>query len=181
MNKDIFIKVDSLCFLRVLNERDVSENYVSWLNNYEISKYTQQKFIKHNLNNVEEFVKQKRESSIDLLFGIFYDNIHIGNIKLGPISWEHKSAEISYFIGDKNFWGKGIASKVVKKVVEYGIKDLSLEKINSAYLEVNIVSARVLEKCGFLIEGERISEVIFENKRINLILVGFVANKNIFQ
>ena len=77
MNKDIFIKVDSLCFLRVLNERDVSENYVSWLNNYEISKYTQQKFIKHNLNNVEEFVKQKRESSIDLLFGIFYDNIHL--------------------------------------------------------------------------------------------------------
>jgi len=177
MNKDIFIKVDSFCFLRVLNERDVSENYVSWLNNYEISKYTQQKFIKHNLNNVEEFVKQKRESSIDLLLGIFYDNIHIGNIKLGPIRWEHKSAEISYFIGNKNFWGKGIASKVVKKVVEYGIKDLSLEKINSAYLEVNTGSAKVLEKCGFLVEGERISEVIFENKRINLILVGFVANK----
>ena len=125
MKKDIFIKVDSNCFLRVLNKRDVSENYVMWLNDYEVSKYTQQKYIKHNLKSVEKFVVEKHESSNDFLFGIFYNNIHIGNIKLGPIRWEHKSAEISYFIGNMSFWRKGIASTVVKKVVEYGIDVLS--------------------------------------------------------
>ena len=175
MKKEIILKVNSLCFLRVLNEGDVSKDYISWLNDYEVSKYTQQRFIEHNFKRVKDFVMQKLRSSVDILFGIFYNNTHIGNIKLGPIRWEHKSAEISYFIGDKNFWRKGIASNVVKRVVEYAVNDLFLEKINSAYIEPNRGSAKVLKKCGFLVEGERVSEMMFENERTNLILVGLVV------
>ena len=64
---------------------------------------------------------------------------------------------------------------MVKRVVEYAVNDLFLEKINSAYIEPNIGSAKVLKKCGFLVEGERVSEMMFENERINLILVGLVV------
>ena len=40
--------------------------------------------------------------------------IHIGNIKLGPIDFIHKNALISYFIGEKKYWGKNITTMAIK-------------------------------------------------------------------
>ena len=37
--------------------------------------------------------------------------MHIGNIKIGPIDVNNKSAELSYLIGDKSFWGKDMRRK----------------------------------------------------------------------
>jgi RimJ/RimL family protein N-acetyltransferase len=84
------------------------------------------------------------------------------------------SAEVSYFIGEKNFWGKGIASKCVKTITQFGVSDLGLKKINAGYYENNIGSAKILEKCGFVVEGVKVSDIIFEKKRINSVLVGYV-------
>ncbi|MCQ9201514.1 MAG: GNAT family N-acetyltransferase [Prochlorococcus marinus XMU1425] len=178
MNRDVEIDIDNNIKLRTLLKIDVSEKYVAWLNDYDIMKYTEQKYSEHFFSNVCDFVEQKYNSENDLLFGIFSDDKHIGNIKLGPISWDHKSAEVSYFIGDKKFWGRGIATKCVKSIVEYGTKVLLLEKFNSGYYELNLGSEKVLKKCGFRVEGVRVSNVIFEGKRINSILVGFVPKSS---
>ena len=168
------IKVNEQIFLKVLNLNDVSKPYVEWLNDYEVTKFTEQKYFKHTIESTKTFISQKDKSESDLLFGIFFDGKHIGNVKLGPIKFQHKSAEVSYVIGVKEFWGKGIASKCVDTVVQFAITELGLKKINAAYYENNISSAKVLKKCGFVIEGNKVSEVIFENKRINSVLVGYV-------
>ena len=116
MNKNTKIIVDKNFYLKTLKADNVSKDYVKWLNDYEVSKYTEQKYIKHNLKNVELYVTKMASSDSNILFGIFVNQLHIGNVKLGPIKWEHKSADISYFIGDKKYWGKGLATKSVKNV-----------------------------------------------------------------
>ena len=171
--KNIKIKVDEKIFIKTLVLEDVEEQYVDWLNDYEIIKFTEQKYFKHTMDSTKDFVAKKYFSKNDLLFGIFVEGLHVGNIKLGPIKFEHMVAEISYFIGNKEFWGKGIASKCVKTIVQFAIVDLGLKKINAGYYENNIGSAKVFQKCGFVIEGIRHSDVSFENNRINLVLVGF--------
>ncbi|MDC3091476.1 GNAT family N-acetyltransferase [Rickettsiales bacterium] len=176
VKKNIKIKVDEDIFLRVLKLDDVAEPYVEWLNDYEVTKFTEQKYFKHTLKSTKNFVSQKYDSENDLLFGIFFDDTHIGNIKLGPIKFDHMSAEVSYFIGEKRFWGRGIASKCIKTIIQLAVTELGLKKINAGYYENNIVSAKVLKKCGFVVEGIKISEIIFESKRINSVLVGYVLN-----
>jgi len=172
--KNIKIKVDEYIYLKTLHLKDVAEPYVEWLNDYEVTKFTEQKYFRHTLESTKAFVSQKYDSESDFLFGIFFDETRIGNIKLGPIKFEHMSAEVSYFIGDKRFWGKGITSKCIKKIVQFATRELGLKKINAGYYENNIGSAKVLQKCGFLVEGNKVSDLIFENKRINSVLVGYV-------
>jgi len=173
MKKKLQILIDKNIFLKILNQKDVSKNYVNWLNDYEVTKFTEQKNCKHTFKSVKSFVKEKYISDNDYLFGIYFNNMHIGNIKLGPILWNHKSAEVSYFIGEKEYWGKGIASICLKALIDFSINTLLLEKINAGYYDLNIGSARVFEKCGFIKEGEKKNNIIFEGKRINLILVGY--------
>jgi len=174
--KNIKIKVDEQIFLKVLRLNDVSKFYVDWLNDYEITKFTDLKFFRHTLESTKAFVSQKYNSKSDLLFGIFFDGTHIGNIKLGPIRFEHMTAEVSFIIGEKTFWGKGIGSKCLEAVVHFAVAELGLKKINAGYYANNIGSARIFEKCGFAVEGDRISGLVFENRRINHILVGYVSN-----
>ena len=174
MNKEVKINVDKNIQLRNLMKGDVTEQYVAWLNDYEIMKYTIQIYSEHSFAGVCDFVEQKYNSENDLLFGIFLNDKHIGNVKLGPITWEHKKADVSYIIGNKNYWGRGIATRCLDSIVKYGTEVLLLEKINAGYYDLNVGSEKVLKKCGFCIEGVKVSEVIFEGKRINSILVGFI-------
>ncbi len=91
--------IDKNIFLKTLNQKDVSKNYVNWLNDYEVTKFTEQKNCKHTFKSVKSFVIEKYISNNDYFFGIYFNNTHIGNIKLGPILCNHKSAEVSYLIG----------------------------------------------------------------------------------
>ena len=62
--------------------------------------------------------------------------------------------------------------------MKYGTKVLLLEKINAGYGELNVGSEKLLKKCGFCIEGVRVSNIIFEDKRFNSILVGFIPKSS---
>ena len=168
--------VNNNCNLKVLNINNFGVDYLGWLNDYEIVRYTDQRFVNHSLDDIKLFVEEKSNSKSDILFGIFFDDKHIGNIKLGSIKWEHNRAELSYFIGNKNYWGQGIASSVIKKVINFGFRELNLKKINAGYYSSNLGSAKVLNNCGFLIEGIRKKDIIYEDKRIDLILVGITKS-----
>jgi len=170
--KELVLHIDNNTFLRHLLLEDVNQDYVDWLNDYEVTKYTEQRFYKHSIESTRLFVKEKITSKNDFLFGIFNENQHIGNIKIGPIRWFHKTAEISYFLGSKKHWGKGIGSKAIKEIVNFGFEILNLEKITASYYEINIPSAKALEKNGFKVEGKKIDDVVFEGERINMVYVG---------
>ena len=70
-NKDIEIKVNEQIFLKVLKLKDVSESYVNWLNDYEVTKFTEQKYFRHTLESTKTFVSQKYNSEGDLLWYFF--------------------------------------------------------------------------------------------------------------
>ena len=108
--------------LKELNSQLVSDRYVEWMNDFQITKLTEQRFFKHTKKTIIEFVNEKKYSKNEYLFGIFYVNekkTHIGNIKLGPINYHHKFAEISYLIGDLRFQNKGLATKAIEQVLSW--------------------------------------------------------------
>ena len=157
--------------LRKLNlKKDISKKYQNWMNDLEVHKYTEQKYTKHSLINIRKFVREKNKSKNEFLYGIFLKknnlNIHIGNIKLGPINFIHRIAEVSYFIGEKELWGKGYTTLAIKEIIKIA-KKMGLKKLKAGFYEMNIGSKKVLEKNGFKIEGKFKSELIFKNKRVD--------------
>jgi len=147
--KKLILKKNKKLVLKILQVKDVSSSYVRWLNNKEIVKYTEQRHFKHNSRSVKKFVSEKYKSNKDFLFGIYYKNKHVGNIKLGPLNERQKKSDISYIIGYKKFWNKGIASKSIDLISEFAFKTLKLKILRAgAYLE-NPGSIKVLKKNGY--------------------------------
>ena len=157
--------------LRKLNlKKDISKKYLNWMNDLKVHKYTEQKYTKHSLINIKKFIMEKNKSKNEFLYGIFLKKnnhiTHIGNIKLGPINLTHKSAEISYFIGEKKLWSKGYTTLAINKIVKIA-KKKGIKKLKAGFIKMNTGSKKVLMKNGFKIEGKFRSEIIFRGKRVD--------------
>ena len=144
----------NLIYLQELNINDVNRNYVKWLNDYSVVRFTEQKFHKHTIKSVKKFVMEKKRKRDEFLLGIFLSNkkTHVGNIKLGPINFKHKYAEISYFIGEKNLWGHGYSTIAIAELIKIA-KKKKLEKLRALAHKINIGSKIVLIKNGFKKKG----------------------------
>jgi RimJ/RimL family protein N-acetyltransferase len=141
--------------LRQLTVDDVTQNYVDWMNDPVVNEYLESRSVTHSMETVIEFVSNMHKSREDILFGIFFgkNEKHIGNIKLGQINEYQKSATIGLAIGDKDFWGKGIATMAISLVTNYGFMDLELEKICAGCYEHNLGSKKAFLKTGYQVEG----------------------------
>ena len=84
-----------------------------------------------------------------------------------------RSAEIGYWLGEP-FWNRGIATKAVRAVIEYGFATLGLERIYADVFQWNDASARVLEKAGFMLEGRLRKSVIKDGKIVDSLLYACV-------
>ncbi|MGB7842942.1 MAG: GNAT family N-acetyltransferase [Salinimicrobium sp.] len=92
----------------------------------------------------------------------------IGTICLWNFSQDSKIAEVGYDL-DPEFQKKGIMDEALKAIIEYGFKDLNLDKIEAFTHFENENSKRLLGKNGFRFnknrrDPENRSNVIFELK-----------------
>ena len=162
--------------LKKLSLNDYSINYLNWMNDKKVQEFTEQKYIKHSKTDIINFIKSKKNSKTEKVYGIFLLNknkkIHIGNIKLGPIDIRHKNALISYFIGEKKYWKKNITTMAIKKLLLIAKQKHKLKKIYAGFYSNNIGSEKVLKKNGFKKEAHFKNQLIYKNKRIDHIYYG---------
>lgn len=147
--------------LRLLTLDDVHARYVAWLNDPEVSRYLETRFSPQNEETVRAFVGGMVDSPHSYLFAITAsdDGVHIGNLKIGPINPNHQYADVSYFIGDRTRWGKGLATDAIKTSVAIAFDRLKLHRVQAGIYEKNVGSARALERAGFHPEGRFVKQL----------------------
>jgi len=144
-----------------------------------VIKYAGDKLIARNLPNLPHpytkkdakwwltrqinFRRQKNPEEV--VFAIEINGEAVGSIGLHKINYKHK-AELGYWLG-REYWGRGIMTNVVKKVVNFGFRDLKLNRIYARVFLSNKGSARVLEKNRFKCEGIANKDIKKGNKFVD--------------
>ena len=68
-------------------------------------------------------------------------------------------------LGERKYWGKGIATKVVNMICEIGFQKYKLKKINAACMSLNKASKKILLNNNFQLEGSFKSQHAYKKKR----------------
>ena len=147
----------------ILQVDQVTESYVNWFSNKEIVQYSVNQYKKFSFEGQCSYVESCLKNNDLDLYGIFDDTLHIGNIAINNLTTVHRRAELTYVVGDTRYWGKGVASFAVSKMVEFGKSKYKLNKLYASVAGANSRSKRVLEKNGFVLEGIR-KKHLFYNK-----------------
>ncbi|MBM7540262.1 GNAT family N-acetyltransferase [Amphibacillus cookii] len=83
---------------------------------------------------------------------IVVDEQVAGLVGFNKINWSNKRAEFGYWIGEA-FVRKGIMTKAVRAIIDYGFAELDLNRIDIRAAFFNKASRGVAEKLGFVQEG----------------------------
>lgn len=71
-----------------------------------------------------------------------------------------RNAEMGYWLAEP-FWGKGILSAAIPRMVDYGFEHFDIDRIYARPFGSNLASQRVLEKSGFILEA-RFEQTIYK-------------------
>lgn len=165
-------------YLRSLSLKDVKQNYLKWLQDNEVNYFLETRHEKHSLNKIKTFVRLCNNSDVIYLFGIFTkEDIHVGNIKLGPIKTNHSLASISIFLGNKKYWGKGIGPESINLLTNYSFRYLSLNKLTASMYSNNLHSIKAFEKVGFIKEGLRVKHYKLESNFTDIVELGLLKEE----
>jgi RimJ/RimL family protein N-acetyltransferase len=80
-----------------------------------------------------------------------------------------RSAEIGYWLG-RAHWGKGIATEALTISTQRAFTTTDIVRLHSGVYAWNPASARVPEKCGYLLEGRMRSAVFKDGQLIDELL-----------
>jgi len=142
---------------------DDLETLVSIANNQNIAKYMADVFPHpYTLEKGKNFIEFANSNPTARIFAITINDKPIGSIGLHLQSdILRKNAEIGYWLAEE-YWGKGIVTNAIHQMVKYGFENLDIVRIFARIYGTNIPSQKVVEKCGFKLEG-RFEKTIFKN------------------
>jgi|ERR1035437_2457015 RimJ/RimL family protein N-acetyltransferase len=150
--------------LRPWKEEDI-EHLLKYANNKKIADNMRDRFpYPYIRESGIAFIKESNEENPTKIFAIEIDGIPAGSIGIFPgTDVYRKSAEIGYWVGEE-FWGKGIATKVVKEIIKYGFDTWDLNRIYAKTFSSNEISQRVLLNSGFKFEAKT-EKAVFKNNQ----------------
>ena len=153
-------------YLRPLETADVDGAYVAWLNDYEVTRYLETGSYPSTPAMTARYVDAMTSSPDNVFLAIVEKGteIHVGNVKLGPIHRIHQRADMGIMIGDRTRWDRGYGREAVALIVRYGFERLNLHKIGLGVYADHEHAIRLYEGLGFQVEG-RLRQHLFRDGR----------------
>ena len=133
-----------LITLRTLEEKDATKEYASWLNDPEVNKYLTTKSV--TLSELRDYIREKNADENIVLFGIFWKDKHIGNVKL-------EDGLMGLLIGDKEYWGKGVGSEAVNLITNYAFS-IGYKEVRLGVKKNHTKAISLYKKCGYKVDSE---------------------------
>jgi len=126
-----------------------------WLNDSEVTELLFQGLRPSNLETMTEQWEQLQRSENDVVFAVCdrESAAFLGTTGLYGINWVMRTAEFRVFIGNKEFWNRGIGTECTKLMVVYGFEKLNLNKVWLGVNAENKAGVRAYEKAGMVREG----------------------------
>ena len=77
------------------------------------------------------------------------EGVHIGNVMYYDLNMRNAETELGIMIGNKEYWGKGYGTDIVKTLLKHLFEDLKLERVYLHTLAWNYRAQSSFSKSGF--------------------------------
>ena len=154
-NYNSIIKTRST-IIKPITENEITENYVSWLNDREINKFLEVRHTKQTKDNVVNYINSIRKRNDCDMFAIFdaETKIHIGNLTITSFDTNSNgSIDFGIMIADKTSRNIGIGAEVLISFIDFIFSHDAIHRISGGAASDNFKSCNTLESIGFIKEG----------------------------
>lgn len=127
--------------------------YLGWLRDYDVVKTINRlDYLRPvSFEEVKRYCEAVMQSPADIFVAIhaLEPDQFIGTLRVSRIDRVTRTADVGIMIGEKAFWGRGVATEAISLACDYLFTCLGLRKLTAGLMAVNPGMLRVFEKLGF--------------------------------
>jgi len=148
VNEDFEQILGQKVILRRFLQSDITPQYISWLNDPEVVRYSEQRFIRHTKTSCLAYWDSfLRSPNLFLIVKTLSDDMPVGTMT-AYVSSPHGTVDIGILIGRKSVWGSGVGQDAWNTLVNWFIERRKISKVTAGALSDNKAMIRIMERSG---------------------------------
>lgn len=145
----------------------VTDEHLSWLNDKEVTRYSEQRHINHTLESEHKYLNERRENeNIWLIRTKEKPPKDLGTIA-ATIDYHNGIAEMSIMLS-KPAWGNGYATEAWKSVMKWLFDAMRVRKIECGTMADNLSMRMLATRCGMKCEAVKVQHFILNRVPVAL-------------
>ena len=149
--------------LRPFEKTDITDSYLSWLNDPIVTQFSNQRFIKHTfMTSLAYFESFENTSNTFLLLFHIDACIPIGTMYVAR-DLRHGTADVALMLGDRRHWRLGLGLEAWQAVLNHLHSESFLRKITAGTARTNVGMLRIFEKSGMSLEAVRYQQEVIDS------------------
>jgi ribosomal-protein-alanine N-acetyltransferase len=134
--------------------KHISDRYVGWLNDPEVNRFLEVRFVHQTNETVLAFVRSFYGGVEKYMWGIYpNDEDMVGTATLYSVNRDHGTAEIGLLIGETRYWGKGASAEAIQLMANFAFETLGLRRLTGGGYAANQGMTFTFKRLGFRLEG----------------------------
>jgi len=155
--------------LRHFQASDINATYLGWLNDPEVTRFSNQRFLEHTPESCAAYLASFEGSNNSfLLIEQRQDQRPIGTATVFRNS-RHGTADIGLLVGDRSCWGKGYGREAWQAVLEALLAEPGMRKVTGGTARPNQAMVRIMEQSGMKLEAVRERQEVIEGYPVDLL------------
>lgn len=146
--------------LRPFGVADITQTYVSWLNDPEVVRFSNQRFSVHTAESCARYLAGFAGSPNHFLAIVRRDTVETIGTMTAYISPHHGTADVGILVGCKRIWGGGFGLDAWRTLLQWLLGERGLRKVTAGTLACNEPMLRLMLKSGMHLEATRAAQEI---------------------
>lgn len=147
--------------------QNLTSDYISWLNDPDVVKYSNQRFHQHNAETCRAYFNSFEDSS-NVFVAIYQESKFIGTMT-AYISQIHQTADMGIMIGDRQYWRKGIGKDAWMTLMQGLFNQVQLRKVTGGTLRCNEAMVNLMIGSGMKPDGVRSDHELVDGNPVDIL------------
>jgi len=180
------IRIDGeIVFLVPFQEEHLTNpKYFQWVTDTKVMQFVgRDEYLKPiQFEKVREYVEDLWRNKCCFFFAIYHSKAHIfvGTAKINYLDESgrnSRTADIGIMIGERDYWGKGVATDALRTLCQYAFVVQDARKLTAGAMAANEGAISAFKKIGFVEEGRIRKKLLVSGKYMDHVLLGCFSDE----
>ena len=175
IDKDFILQSKNLV-LRKFTQDDITEEYISLLNDKKLMQYSNQRFLDHSFQTSLNYLNKFKNTDNNFFAIINKENKKLIGTITSYYFKEHKTVDVGILIGDKSISGSGYGKESWKLYIDH-LSAQKYKKNNCWYIIMQHFNVEAIEFSDMVPDGTRKNHEIVDNKLYDVLYFAKFINQ----
>jgi len=155
--------------LRPFSPDDITDDYISWLNDPQVVHFSNQRFHHHTGETCKKYLSSFRGTNHLFLKIVDRQNGLTVGTMTAYVSLHHQTVDMGILIGRRQAWGQGLGQDAWSTLMSWFLEEVKVRKATGGTIRSNLAMVRIMENSGMTLEAVRGGQELLEGKPQDLL------------